>query len=1239
MSQEKKNSIVEREWTQLSQKEHVKHAPNMYVGPVNLQNIKMYVLNDTKTLFVQKEVTFSPGLLKIFDEVLVNAIDHHTKFKQMVKNISIEFDSTHTIITVINDGPGIPIKKVTTKHDGEIYQPQAIFSQFLGGDNFNSSERIVGGQNGLGVKLLNCFSRKLKIETVDAERRMRYKQLFENCLDVINPPKITQGETSSPFTKVSFKPAFKELGYDKVTPELLNDLALIIEARAYQAAAFIGKDCKVTLIMDSNSINVSEKVADFSVFCKMFYEPSVETKEEIYHTVLKHPTDSRLDMELCIGPSDAKFRHVSLINGIWVYMGGNHLKHLKEKLFDAIEPKINKQLKDVKTVSANEFANNLFIFVKCSVINPQFDSQTKTKLATPTGEFSLYSFTKKDISQIWDLLGNKIITALYGKIKDKKVTRVNRGTVILEKGEDAKLAGDKKKAKDCTLFICEGDSALGLITSGINHKNTPLEKQYFGTFSIQGVPMNARKECTKVTENDTISIKKNEKFRKNLRFEELVNILGLDYNKTYDPKTEEGKAEFKTLRYGSVVIAVDQDEDGKGQIFGLIANFFLYFWPKLAEWGFLRRFNTPIIRAYEKGAKSSVKVKQFYSLYTFKKWVDDEFKGDTKELSRNYKIKYYKGLASHAQSEIPPLFNNFNQRLHIYEFDDAAEETFEIFYGKDTDARKKVLTTPLDEADSIYEQQKIPISVLLNRDTKEFQLYKLLRAMVHSIDSLTPVRRKTLYAARQVFSSHAAEMKVCIFAGEVIKISNYHHGPDSLEKSIIRMGQTFVGANNLPLLIGVGHSGTRSFGGDDHGSSRYVFTKLNTKLTDLLFPRIDDFLLEYSFDDGKRCEPKYYVPILPLSVLENFTLPAVGWKLDIWARDYKAVLKNVRKMINGEINKCKSLECQLWLRGNNCDIRYDTLGNQYMVGKYTYNAATNVVTVTELPISVYNVKYIPSVALLESAKDEKKKSKKKKYTELKPDFLGYSDKSNYDEATNIDSVEIDFELVPGTMEKWTSIPTDEKDLFTPVEKALNLCKCVHSLVNMMDKHGAVKEYKFYSEIVNDWFVERKKLYAARIDRITILLEYKILFLQNQNRFCKEHKKYGITNETPDEEANVILQKNKYDSFNKTLLFSPQYTKIKELKTLICNNPENGTNYDYILDMGYKKMIKKPCDEREEEIKKLKEDLSQIKDDCEETNGKFKGQKSWLKELEELEKIIDFGLKNGWSYSKAKFKFE
>jgi DNA topoisomerase-2 len=113
------------------------------------------------------------------------------------------------------------------------------------------------------------------------------------------------------------------------------------------------------------------------------------------------------------------------------------------------------------------------------------------------------------------------------------------------------------------------------------------------------------------------------------------------------------------------------------------------------------------------------------------------------------------------------------------------------------------------------------------------------------------------------------------------------------------MAQDFVGSNNLPLLRPLGQFGTRAAGYKDPGAPRYIFTTLNHRLTNLLFPKRDEFILKYRLEDGKRYEPEYYVPILPYGLLESESMPASGWVVHTNARHIDDVIENIKARIAG----------------------------------------------------------------------------------------------------------------------------------------------------------------------------------------------------------------------------------------------------------------------------------------------------------------------------------------------------
>lgn len=1213
-----KETDKERKISQISMLDHAKRK-SMWVGSKKIQTTEIFILKDDK--FVLEHIKFAPAWYKILDEIIVNAIDQWVTYPKKVSKISVSFCKETGSITVLNTGPSIGVYETQNLQGEKMYAPQLIASEFLSGDNLDEddSQKVVGGQNGAGLKLTNAFSDYLTIRTVDTKVKKHYTQTFRYRLTVIEKPiirKLKSDEKES-FTEIEFLPSYSVFGYTNgYDPNMFDELEKLILSRTYQAAAFTKAEVYYNndkIIIADSPIKSLNKNNTFFNFAYLFL-----TNPEFglwYTKIISSDIKlKKFPWYICVGVSDGKFRQVSLINGIYVYGGGSHIKHIQNQIVTNLKNKVEKLIKKSKTkFNANYILNNLFIFFKGSIVKPEFTSQIKDTLNDPIEKFQSYTFKPKDWIDLWAMLEPHIMSLFLDKYKDKKKNRVTRGAINVPKCTDAKYAGHKTKWKDCTLVICEGDSAMGTVHEGITSKHTKLSYDYYGTFSIQGVPMNARKEVSVYKDNQTkeITLIRNAKLQKNERLTSLVKVLGLDYEKSYS-MDKKGDEEFATVRYNKITGAVDQDDDGKGNIFGLIINFFILFWPNLAKRGFITRFNTPIIRAYPKNKKKFVE--EFESSKTYDTWVDSKYEGNEEKVLCDYVIKYYKGLGSHKKMEVPQMFKNFEDRLCTYVLDSDALQKLEDYFGNNTDLRKKALATPVTREETIG--KLIHITEQLDRDLKAYQRDNILRKLPHLMDGAVPSRRKVIYTARSVFGGNNAEMKVNAFVNETSKTTHYHHGESSLAGTVTKMAQEFPGARHLPFLRPQGQFGTRSNGGKDSADPRYTFTQLNKRLCFAIFPKEDDFLLKYVFDDGVRCEPLYYIPVIPVSIMEHMELPATGWKIKTWGRDWQDVIKNVRDLIKGNIREARPMK--IWLKDNIGEIR-KYKGKDYSVGKYIYNSDNNTIIITELPLGKYSASFIGDY----SSGDTKQLCNKQQF------------KGKPEDKTNDDGVHITFHL---TETGWSEISKGYgNETFDCVEDFMNLRTSLDQNLNMIDEKGAVKEFKNYEKIIDHWFPIRKQLYTDRIDRHIILTNLMIVYLKNIIRFTKSHQKYNITPKSKEEEVNNILIKNRYDTFNATLLHNPKYIEIKELNNMIINNIPAGTSYDYLVNLRYKDMIESSCKKRQKQLEEYEKKIKDLMDDNG-SNKIFKGGKTWLRELDAVEKVIQDGIELGWSYGKDEAKF-
>jgi len=503
---------IEERYKKLTHREHILQRPESYVGSIVTEKKEMFIVNNIEDLknisFSKKEVDYNPAFIKIFDEILVNASDHYIRTNGEVKKIMI--DVTDDSISIMNDGPGIPIEK----HEKEkIYIPELIFGHLLTGENYDDSEeRMVGGRNGYGSKLTNIYSKKFEIECVDGKHK--YVQSFYNNLKRKGTPKITKAKR--PYTKVTYTPDFEIFGIEKITDEIKQ----IFLKRAVDVAVYCPK---VKVYFNGQLI----PMRSFKDYVKMYIG-----EKDMFHDVLGE------NWEIGLAKStDDQFEHVSMVNGIYTYDGGTHVTYITNQISKKIAEALNKKHKDSK-INQTDIERNLFVFVNCKISNPAFTSQTKEKLTTKLLK------NHKENSEITDsfikkVMNSEIVDSIIRYIEAKEAAKLKNQSgskkikVKVKKLDDANRAGSIDSNK-CSLFLTEGDSSSSMVLSGIEKK----DKDYYGIFPLKGKPLNVRDvSMGKIMENEEIK--------------NIINILGLEFGKKYK--------DTKSLRYGKVVFLTDAD--------------------------------------------------------------------------------------------------------------------------------------------------------------------------------------------------------------------------------------------------------------------------------------------------------------------------------------------------------------------------------------------------------------------------------------------------------------------------------------------------------------------------------------------------------------------------------------------------------------------------------------------------------------------------------------------------------
>jgi DNA topoisomerase II len=511
--------------------------------------------------------------------------------------------------------------------------------------------------------------------------------------------------------------------------------------------------------------------------------------------------------------------------------------------------------KDKKGIPLKPFQakNHLWLFVNCAIVNPTFDSQTKETMTLRASAFGSKPVLGDDFLK--KVLKSGLVENVmsYAKFKQDQLLKKTDGSGKrsrisgLTKLDDANNAGTKNAHK-CTLILTEGDSAKSLAVSGLS----VIGRDNFGVFPLRGKLLNVRDAThSQIMANAEISA--------------IKQILGLQQGKVY--------TDASTLRYGHLVIMTDQDYDGS-HIKGLIINFIDHFWPSLLKIpGFLLEFITPIVKA-TKGKGPQKQEISFFTIPEYETWKENNNDG------KGWILKYYKGLGTSTTEDAKKYFSDLGKHLKPFQAsDDGCRALIDMaFNKKKADARKEWLRGYESGIFMDHKMDEIPIDQFINKELILFSMADNQRSIPSAVDGLKPGQRKVLFACFK--RNLKNEIKVAQLGGYVAEQSAYHHGEASLYLTIVNMAQNFIGSNNLNLLEPLGQFGTRLQGGKDAASPRYIFTNLSPLARAVFHPH-DDPLLNYLNDDGHSIEPEWYIPVVPMILINGGEGIGTGWSTAI----------------------------------------------------------------------------------------------------------------------------------------------------------------------------------------------------------------------------------------------------------------------------------------------------------------------------------------------------------------------
>ena len=976
--------------------EHVILRPDMYVGQMEPHITDIWIPNSDfsmkeRRFLVKKSLKYSAALLKLFDEILVNAADNFQRDPKMTYiDVNINTEESMPIITIENDGEGIPIELDEREN---LYIPELIFGNLLTGSNFDDTKnRIVGGRHGYGAKLTNILSEQFEIELYNSKKNLYYYQKWTNNMKIKHIPEISKhskiltkknndfNNNHNDYTCIRFIPELNRFNTsinknNEIDHEIFlndkkdnaniqaafDDIIQVMKRRTMDIAAciapiqvyFNNENIKFDSFYDYvklfNTINETMSNSDSTLKIKNgnheVTESSIHditknldtdniTKKEMdkrynkdknknsinsySHTlsevefIFSKPLLKRWHIAIKYSPSN-NFEHVSYVNNIWTSRGGTHVTFISNQITKAIEEYLLKK-KNIK-VNSTFIKNKLFLFINSFIDNPSFDSQTKDALTTKPQHFGSNPILPKTF--IRDIISSSnIISNIVLEYEKKERSRLNKTllknkshtkSLIVPKLEDAHYAGkDNINALNCSLIITEGDSAKALAVAGLEKAG----REYYGVLPLRGKILNV----IDVSPQQLLN---------NAELVGLCRTLGLDFSKTYEQTLND-----QGLRYGKLILMMDQDLDGS-HIKGLIINLFNTFWPALIyKHNFIEQFRTPLVkvRYNDSSKKSNINKIDFFSIIEFEKWkldrnmiLDKLSKKYTCPNNLSYSVKYYKGLGTSTSEEGKEYFKNLNKYLKRFYPTNKTNELIDLAFNRNRSSdRKEWIINTFDPKKFINSsEQNMSYDDFINTELVQFSHADTVRSIPNIIDGLKPTQRKVLYSCFKKKLND--DIKVVQLSGYIAEQTAYHHGDFALNTTLINMAQDFVGSNNIPLLVPSGQFGTRTVGGKDYASPRYIFTRLSP-FSRLLFPEVDDKLLDYLEEDGIMVEPKFYVPIIPTILLNGSQGVGTGWSTFIPSYRPSIIINEVEKFINNIENHKENLSNKLplfkpWVSG------------------------------------------------------------------------------------------------------------------------------------------------------------------------------------------------------------------------------------------------------------------------------------------------------------------------------------
>lgn len=1126
--------------------------PAALIGSIETVEMKLMTYDDNTPCL--RSIQACPAVFSLFNELVCNATDNKCRDGAGIVMTTIRVD--------IDEGPGGAFKVTndgaalsTRKFNEDLYQITVAFGRFQAGTNFKKKDNETGesskqykhtiGQNGVGSKGTNVFSREFTVCITNADEKKTFQQKWENNMKLEGDPMIERCSKKNNSTTVSWVPDWEKLNMPEQCAGLTKEIKAALESLVYHASLCT----PVRVFLNGKELT---KMKTPQHFIQAF------GGEKPFATdVVCNASGQPVFSICCASRPENMDRGVmeAFVNGTRC-PEGTHVDMMLERIRKIVLAKARKKDSDV-SIKTTTLRNEMVVVATMLIDSPSFDSQLKTNMDTRASKFgfSWEPSTKFKDSLEKSPIVQRVISASKADqdAKLQKTTKLTKGIPSIAKYEPAMHAG--KKGVECSLILCEGDSAKGLAIAGL----TVIGRENYGVFPLKGKLLNTRNMSAKKLLDGSHPEVSN-----------LIRILGLEIGKVYDVESA------AALPYRWVLTMTDQDVDGD-HIQGLILNMLTSCFPSLFKVlpDFVRRLATPVIRVTLPGGSRE----NFFSEVEYHAWREQRVANGEATGT----LKYYKGLGTSTAADARLYFGQLEENsiniLHTGEPSDVALD--EWFDEKKAACRRDFLQNRYDAKSFVdYSQENISIEKFIHDGLSHFSHSDNRRSIPDMVDGLKPSQRKVLFCVRD--RNLTTDVKVAQLQAIVAERTAYHHGEVSLGLTIIGMACDYTFTNNVSLIVPSGSFGTRH-AKNDAASVRYIYTRLDA-ICNYIYRTEDDAVLEYNTEDGHTIEPVRFVPIVPMILINGASGIGTGWRTDVpcfnpvdvieacefYVDQFSTLMEDDEDQFDIAA-RCDRVNALLheqqppkitsllpWYRNFNGQITDNGGGVFSTTG--VYEVKGDDVVITELPVNTVTDDYYEDL--------RKRVCRSHGDTDIEK-FCHRIDKYNSD--TNVliilRSSQERIEAVQAELPKLLKIKnnlTARMNLFPPTEDRPVKCEI--------------------QEIFYSFGKERLQLYGKRIAHQIRKLEKQLRIAHNKSRYIKEVR-------------------------DGTHIVSSFQDEAEESAALVAKGYSGEPGFDYLLHMRLQSLNEKKYEALQKDVERITEELEDLKKKTPAT--------TWRAELTEL----------------------